>query len=57
MSIMDVFLISIGIVTLVFAGTSWIFIRNSGDWKDYGTIALQASLGVIILIQAYHRLG
>lgn len=57
MSIMDMFLIAVGVATLFFAGSSLVFARNTGDWKDYSMVVLQVFLGVVILAQAYTRLG
>lgn len=55
MSIMDMFLIAVGVATLFFAGSSFVFARNTGDWKDYSMAALQIFLGVVILAQVYSR--
>jgi hypothetical protein len=55
MSIMSIFLVCVGVATLFFAGASFVFARQSKDWKDYLTSALQVFLGVVILAQVWTR--
>lgn len=49
MSVMDIFLLGVGVVTLFFAGASFALARAGGDWKDYSMVIVQVAMGVLII--------
>lgn len=56
MSVMDIFLFAVGVVTLFFSGASYALVRNGGNWKDYSMVIVQAAMGVLIITGVINRI-
>ena len=55
MSIMDIFLLTVGAVTLFFSGASFALARAGGDWKDYSMVIVQVAMGMLIIAGVINR--